>query len=46
MFDKGLVHTVADLYDLTYDVLLGLEKEIVNEETGKTKKISFREKTV
>lgn len=46
LFDKGLVHTVADLYDLTYDTLLGLEKEIVNEVTGKTKKISFREKTV
>ncbi len=46
LFDKGLIHTVADLYDLTYDDLLGLEKDIVNEETGKTKKISFREKTV
>lgn len=46
LFDKGLVHTVADLYDLTYGTLLGLEKEIINEETGKTKKISFREKTV
>lgn len=46
LFDKGLVHTSADLYDLTYDQLLGLEKEIYNEETGKTKKISFREKTV
>lgn len=46
LFDKGLVHTVADLYDLTYDALLGLEKEILNEVTGKTKKISFREKTV
>ncbi|MPR36658.1 NAD-dependent DNA ligase LigA [Salmonirosea aquatica] len=46
LFDKGLVHTVADLYDLNYDSLLGLEKEILNEETGKTKKISFREKTV
>ena len=46
LFDKGLVRTAADLYDLTYENLLGLEKVIVNEETGKTKKISFREKTV
>ena len=46
LFDKGLIHTPADLYDLTYDDLLGLEKDIFNEETGKTKKISFREKTV
>jgi DNA ligase (NAD+) len=40
------VRTPADLYDLTYENLLGLEKSIVNEETGKTKIISFREKTV
>lgn len=46
LFDKGLVLTVADLYTLTYDQLLGLEKVIFNEETGKSKKISFREKTV
>ena len=46
LFDTNLVRTPADLYDLTYEKLLGLEKNIVNEETGKTKKISFREKTV
>lgn len=46
LFDKNLVKTPADLYDLTFDSLLGLEKVIENEETGKTKKISFREKTV
>ena len=46
LFDKGLIRSVADLYTLTYDQLLGLEKDIYNEETGKTKKISFREKTV
>ncbi|WP_373515600.1 NAD-dependent DNA ligase LigA [Persicitalea sp.] len=46
LFDKGLIHTIADLYDLTYNDLLGLEKDIYNEETGKSKKISFREKTV
>jgi DNA ligase (NAD+) len=46
LFDTNLVRTPADLYDLTYEKLLGLEKNIVNEETGKIKKISFREKTV
>lgn len=46
LFDLNLVRTPADLYDLTYESLLGLEKNILNEETGKIKKISFREKTV
>jgi len=46
LFDNHLVRTPADLYDLTYEKLLGLEKNLVNEETGKIKKISFREKTV
>ncbi|GGB99271.1 DNA ligase [Dyadobacter sediminis] len=46
LFDINLVRTPADLYDLKYESLLGLEKNILNEETGKIKKISFREKTV
>ncbi|KQS33730.1 NAD-dependent DNA ligase LigA [Dyadobacter sp. Leaf189] len=46
LFDLGLVNTPADLYDLNEGNLLGIEKSIFNEETGKTKKISFREKTV
>lgn len=46
LFDKDLVKSPADLYDLKYEDLIGLEKSITNEETGKTKKISFREKTV
>ncbi|SKB53222.1 NAD-dependent DNA ligase LigA [Dyadobacter psychrophilus] len=46
LFDLDLVRTPADLYDLTPETLLGLEKNILNEETGKVKKISFREKTV
>lgn len=46
LFDKNLVRDPADLYDLTFEKLLGLEKVIENEETGKTKKISFKEKTV
>ena len=44
LFDHGLVHNVADLYDLRYDQLLGLEK-IFEGDDGKLRKVSFREKT-
>lgn len=47
LYDKGLVKNVADLYDLKYNDLFGLEKIFPpEEEGGKPKKISFREKTV
>ncbi|MFN3848307.1 MAG: NAD-dependent DNA ligase LigA [Spirosomataceae bacterium] len=46
LFDKGLVRNAADLYDLKYDQLLGLEKVTVDEETGKERRVSFKEKTV
>ena len=46
LFDNGLVHHCADLYDLTYDRLIGLEKTYESTEEKKEKKISFREKTV
>ena len=46
LIDHGLIHNVADLYDLTYDQLLGLEKVIEATEDKKEKKISFKEKTV
>ncbi len=45
LYDNGLVKDAADLYDLTYDKLFGLEKVIAGED-GKEKRISFREKTV
>ncbi len=45
LYDKGLLHNVADLYTLTYEQLLGLEKVITDDE-GNTKRISFRERTV
>lgn len=50
LYENGLVHDVADLYDLTYDQLFGLEKIItVEDETDPnvvtTRKVSFREKT-
>jgi DNA ligase (NAD+) len=46
LYDKGLVKDVADIYDLTEEKLLGLEKTYESEEGKKGKKISFREKTV
>ncbi|MBC7569145.1 MAG: NAD-dependent DNA ligase LigA [Spirosoma sp.] len=46
LLERGLVHTPADLYDLTYEQLLGIEKVFMDEETGKKRVVSFREKTV
>jgi len=46
LVEKGLIHNVADLYDLTYEQLLGLERNIVATEGGKGRKISLREKSV
>ncbi|GAA4460671.1 NAD-dependent DNA ligase LigA [Nibrella saemangeumensis] len=46
LIDKGLIGNPADLYDLTTEKLLGLEKAYVDEETGKIRVVSFREKTV
>lgn len=46
LFEHGLIHTPADLYDLKYDQLLGLEKIIEPEDGGKSKKVSLQEKSV
>lgn len=46
LYDNDLVREPADLYDLKYESLLGLEKIIPDDEGLKGKKISFREKTV
>lgn len=40
----GLVRNAADLYDLTFDKLFGLEK-VIEDENGKSKTLSFKEKT-
>jgi DNA ligase (NAD+) len=45
LYEKGLVRDAGDLYELTYDQLLGLEKVIPAEVGKQEKKISFREKT-
>jgi len=46
LFEKKLVKSAADLYDLTYEDLFGLEKVLVDEETGKEKRMGFKQKTV
>ncbi|NWJ50858.1 MAG: NAD-dependent DNA ligase LigA [Bacteroidetes bacterium] len=45
LFDNKLVLSPADLYKLNTDTILGIEKIYQNEE-GKNKKLSFKEKTV
>ncbi|GAB2542267.1 NAD-dependent DNA ligase LigA [Spirosoma aerophilum] len=46
LIDRGLVQTPADLYKLTTSDLLGIEKIFLDEDTGKKRIVSFREKTV
>lgn len=46
LIQKGIIKNIADLYDIQYEDLFGLENVIVDEETGKSRAISFREKTV
>lgn len=45
LFDNKLVNSPADLYSLSKDKILGLEK-IIRTEDNKTKKLSFQAKTV
>jgi DNA ligase (NAD+) len=46
LYDKGLLKNIADLYDLTFQDLLGIEKIIQTDDSAKPRKTSFREKTV
>jgi DNA ligase (NAD+) len=46
LYEQGLVKDPADLYDLTTDLLIGLEKIFEASEEKKERRISFREKTV
>ena len=46
LITKGVINNIADLYRLGYKDLIGLEKEFSDTQTGKKRKISFREKTV
>lgn len=46
LFDRGKIHNAADLYDLSFDDLIGIEKTYRDELTGKTRTVQFKEKTV
>lgn len=46
LYDNGLVYDCADLYDLTYEKLIGLERIYSGDADTREKKIAFREKTV
>ncbi|RRB07123.1 NAD-dependent DNA ligase LigA [Larkinella rosea] len=46
LIDRGLIRSPADLYELTFEKLLGLEKTFTDIETGKTRIVSLREKSV
>ena len=46
LFDNNMLKNVADIYDLKYETILGLEKEYTSEDSDKTRVVKFREKTV
>jgi len=46
LYDNGFVRDIADLYDLKQEDLLGLEKVYIDPESGKERKVSFKEKSV
>lgn len=46
IYDNGLINNISDLFDLTYEKLFGLEKEYLNEESGKSRIVKFQSKTV
>lgn len=46
LFDKNLVKDAADLYNLEYQNLIGLEKTLPSLDGKKERKLSFKEKTV
>ncbi|MEI6766992.1 MAG: NAD-dependent DNA ligase LigA [Bacteroidota bacterium] len=46
LFDNGLIRNVADIYMLSKEKMLGIEKKYEDEETGKERVVRFREKTV
>lgn len=46
LYDNGIVKDIADLYDLTYDKLFGLEKIYKPEYSDKARIVKFKEKTV
>ncbi len=46
LLEQNLIENFADLYFLKFEDLLGIEKTHIDAETGKERKVSFKEKTV
>ncbi|WP_341224461.1 NAD-dependent DNA ligase LigA [uncultured Arcticibacterium sp.] len=46
LIENGLLKDASDLYALSHDQILGLEKVHTDELTGKSRRVSFKEKTV
>ena len=46
LYDKGLINDIADIYDLKFEQLLGLEFSVGDEDSGEIKKRSLQEKSV
>ncbi|HRZ43483.1 MAG TPA: NAD-dependent DNA ligase LigA [Bacteroidales bacterium] len=46
LYDAGLLHNIADLYELTADKLTGLGKVYTDPVTGKKRTIALKEKSV
>ena len=46
LYEKGLLHNIADFYALTYNKLFGLEKTLPAKEGQQGRTISLREKSV
>jgi DNA ligase (NAD+) len=46
LYDKGLIKDIADIYDLKFEQLLGLEFSVGDEDSGEIKKRSLQEKSV
>lgn len=45
LFDKSLLRSIGDLYNLSYEQLFGLEK-VIEQEDGSIRRLSFKDKTV
>lgn len=46
LYDAGLVHNVADLYDLTPDKLMNLSQIFAEKETKREKRVLFQKKSI
>ncbi|MFO8086976.1 MAG: NAD-dependent DNA ligase LigA [Bacteroidales bacterium] len=46
LYDKGKIRNAADLYELTFDDLIGIEKTYTDVLSGKSRTVQFKQKTV